>query len=52
MSYSTGLYLPVKVGSGDVTCPAALEPVSLIGRAPTSPRVPWLWIRWEGSDAP
>jgi hypothetical protein len=40
---STGLCLPIKVGSGAAMCPVAPDPAFLIGRAPTPPRVPWLW---------
>jgi ribonuclease HI len=52
MSYSTGPCLQAKVGSGGATCLAAPEPASLIGRALTPPRVPWLWTHWEGSGTP
>jgi hypothetical protein len=41
---STEPYPPVKVGSGATTCPVAPDPASMIGRAPTPPRVPWLRI--------
>jgi hypothetical protein len=34
------------------TCPAALNPASLIRRASAQPCVPWLRTRWEGSGAP
>jgi hypothetical protein len=36
--------LPTQEGSGAATRPAALDPASLLGRAPTLPRVPQLWI--------
>jgi hypothetical protein len=39
---STGPCLPAKVVSRVATCPVALDPASLIGRALMLPRVPWL----------
>jgi hypothetical protein len=40
---STGSCLPVKVVSGAAMCPVASDLVFLIGSAPVSPRVSWLW---------
>jgi hypothetical protein len=34
------------------TCPAALNPTSMIRRASAQPCVPWLRTHWEGSGAP
>jgi hypothetical protein len=44
MPYGVGPRLPIEVGSGAVTCLAALDPASLFGRALALPRVPQLWI--------
>jgi hypothetical protein len=49
---STGSYLPAKVGSEAATCSVAPDPASLIERALTSSRVPWLQTCWEGFGAP
>jgi hypothetical protein len=40
MLYGFGPYLPAREGSSAVTCPTALDPASLLGRAPALP----LWI--------
>jgi hypothetical protein len=40
-----------KVVFGAATCPMALDLASHIGRAPTQPRVSWIWTCWEGSEA-
>jgi hypothetical protein len=42
MPCSTRPYLAAKVGSRIATCLVALDPTSLIGRAPTPSYVPWL----------
>jgi hypothetical protein len=42
MSHGSGPRLPAREGSGVSTCHTALGPVSLLRRAPTLPRVPWL----------
>jgi hypothetical protein len=44
MHYSTGSCLPAWEGSGVVACPTALDPTSLLGRAPALPRVPRIQI--------
>jgi hypothetical protein len=51
VSYSSGSCLPAEVGSGAATCSAALEPASLVKRAPAPPCVPWVRTYWEGSSA-
>jgi hypothetical protein len=45
MPDSAGSYLPAQEGSGAATYPTALYPTSLLGRALTLPRIPWLWIQ-------
>jgi hypothetical protein len=44
MPYNAGCCLPVREGSGTATCHVALDPTSLLGRAPMLPHVPRLWI--------
>jgi hypothetical protein len=44
MSSSSGSRLPVWKGSGTATCPAALDPASLLERALVLSRIPWLCI--------
>jgi hypothetical protein len=44
MPYNAGSYLPAREGSGVVTCPTALDPASMLGRAPMLPCVSWLRI--------
>jgi hypothetical protein len=44
MPYNVRSYLTTREGSGAITCPAALYPVSLLTRAPALSRVPWLRI--------
>jgi hypothetical protein len=40
-----GPSLPAKVGSEAATCPVALDPASLLERAPVLACVQWLWTR-------
>jgi hypothetical protein len=44
MTYSARSCLPARECFGTATGPAALDPASLLERAPTLPRVPWLGI--------
>jgi hypothetical protein len=44
MPYSAGSCLPAREGSSAATSHVAPNPASLLVRALTLPRVPWLWI--------
>jgi hypothetical protein len=41
--HGSGPWLPTREGSGASTCLVALDPASLLRRAPALPRTPWLW---------
>jgi hypothetical protein len=40
VSHGSGPYLPTREGTGAATCHVALDPASLLGRAPVLPRAP------------
>jgi hypothetical protein len=44
MSHGSGPRLPAQEGSGATTCRTALDPASLLGRAPVFPHVTRLWV--------
>jgi hypothetical protein len=50
MLYSSGPYLPTKIGSGAATCPTALDPASLLRWTPALPRVHRLWTTPPDQD--